>query len=899
LSLCVRSHPAFIGLDGYTVRESTGRTTQYFSADRITTLPRLDPIQGKLWWGGSWIEWRPQLIKFICYGPPTYNYSAILYSDELSSEERGELIRFLLTLSLWEQTPGKKSCTAQWVWDSSITRGHAFADELDDFFAYGWRLHPEFPESYNFSFPARFLPRFNTPKDDLPLSKEVTSAVPEVLLEFEQVLVELLDSIEWENVRLPSDEEILFERSTNSSFNKRTEERGPQWKNSIENPSFEEKELVGDRCKVQVYPSGVRDTVIADIKANHSIRWLERALRHILEFVPESADTLSSTTYRRRLECYIQKDGWHALRDIKKCGLTYNSKELFPVVFREIARRKPDPRWKRSRIYEKLIYRDFDGSYHECNKGYFLGMANHTVTLCGVVISRMARHQAYSRHPSSRVKNTTIVGNDDLGSVFYPACRDSKKLASEYLSCEHETHAALGNITNQKKSVVKRHGLFYENYSAPGWKNKEALVTNALACAYLAPDIRTAKEYVSSQSDRFKNRWAFSALRDLANYWGPEFYDIETELRVDKSIGGWLSQTRYSLCTSLLDVEELDDRFHSILPAAIALCGRYNNSPKPEFKNPGLVRNHMYTGPAKASDPRVQLLTLTVEDIFSYYLRLTSYERNYKSRIENYKSVKPKPFKSILDCQKILLRKGAPWHAIPDTMVAYESWTSTGNVYMDVSGERDRHDDDPFTALLQDDLHPYDSNMVWDPGIPTKALYDRLVTSIWMFESASQFSNTGALPIVEYFNRKRIYPVAHRYRELRMRYGPIEKDRKIFSEKGTNRHRESCLPSKEDVSESESESEKSELPKDSISDLIRVAESELKEEVPEFRKERDKIPVPGQIDLSGLSVEEAADKLLANIDNKDWHNVVSNPDDRNDIFDGSDEEGLGLDLDAW
>jgi len=64
-------------------------------------------------------------------------------------------VRFLLTLQLWEETPGTKYVEAQWVWQSCLTRGYEFADELDDYFAYGWRGPSGFPDSYNFVFPAR------------------------------------------------------------------------------------------------------------------------------------------------------------------------------------------------------------------------------------------------------------------------------------------------------------------------------------------------------------------------------------------------------------------------------------------------------------------------------------------------------------------------------------------------------------------------------------------------------------------------------------------------------------------------------------------------------------------------------------------------------------------------
>jgi hypothetical protein len=250
-------------------------------------------------------------------------------------------------------------------------------------------------------------------------------------------------------------------------------------------------------------------------------------------------------------------------------------------------------------------------------------------------------------------------------------------------------------------------------------------------------------------------------------------------------------------------------------------------------------------------------------------------------------------------------------------MVAYESWTSTNNVYIDVAGERERHDDDPFLSMIEDDLHPLDKILTWDPGIPAKVLNHRVVTSAWMFEAASQFSNTGALPIVEYFIRNRIYPVAHRYpKRLRMRYGPVEKEVSVFSPRGSRRHRESCV--RAESSDDDEGSSGTDSDEEEVSVLIGKAEEDLyslvkrpiKKPTKEYLEESERLiqdtikktderRVEGQLDLEGLSEGEALDKMLENIDNKDWHNVVENPDERNDIFDNSDEEDLGLDLSTW
>jgi hypothetical protein len=890
--------PGFINLEGYK-KQSTGPSQGDYPFDLIRekAVPQFDPDQKKIWWGGDWIDWKPTHTDFLYCGPPYYDFDFISRSKDLNDSEKGELVRFLLTVKLWETTPGEKLHTAQWVWHNSLLNGHLFAEALDDLFGLYWREGDDFPESYNFVFPAKFLIRYNTPKDDIPISMEKVYGTPEALSDFENTLDGLFSSINWDEIRLPPDTEILFDRKTSTSYEKVHKVRRPQWKNSLMFPIFETKELVGDRCKVQVYPGGVRDTIIADIRANHSIRWIERVMRHVLENVPESADTLYSSTYQSRLQNYLDKDGYHVLRDIKKCGLTYNTKDLFPIVKRLIEKYKPDKRWCRFDIFKHMVCRDGDNEIL-AERGYFLGMANHVVTLCNIVISRMARSMSYSHFPSKFVKNTTIVGNDDLGSVFYPACAESRQLAIEYLNNEHEIHASLGNITNRKKSVVKRFGLFYENYSAKGWQKKEALVCNALACAYLAPSIRVAKMYISSQSERFRSRWAFQRLVELANYWGPEFYDVNTELRVSCEIGGWLKQTSFSLSTSLRDLDEIWDDFKDMVPVAYEICRRNEGEPKPEFKTHGWVSNHVYTGEAKKTDPRVQLMCLTDDDILSFYKRLTTYQRRFSSRMITSSVSSKTKWKDKPGIQKSILST-KPWHCIPDSLVGYQTWTNSGYGFiLPAESELYRRDNDPITALVNGTLDPNDEIMVWDPKVPAYCIDHIVQTTLWNYLLCSQFSNTGAIPILEYFYRNQIYPMPKGlpYGRTREPPGDIPEgdDSKIRQPCGPTSHFEACKYAHEEI-----QTEDADMPQlTDINEEMKNALETLSGMV--GSSEYEERALPGQVltkaDLEELSEAELLDKILNADDTKFDHTERNEL--PNDFFDGSDS-GAEFPLDLF
>jgi hypothetical protein len=891
--------PAFSGLQDYDHR-SVSASKQYYNIDRSEFLPRFDQRLKKIWWGGEWLDWRSALTCIIGCGPPYYDFDRIS-SSSLTEGEKGELTRFLLTLKLWEQTPGRKEMHAQWVWQSSISRGGLFADELSDIFDLRWR-EGDWPDSYNFAFPAKFLPRFNVDKDDLTLSLLPTHALPDALNEFESVLRELLEEIDWDVVRLPSDSEILYERSTTTSFDADREERAPQWQYSMIHPTFETESLRGSRCKVPVCAANVRDTIIADIRANHSVRWIERIMRHILEYVPESADTLYSSTYLSRLENYNSKRGYHALRDIKKCGITYNVKDIFPIVFSLLRSYKPDKRWDRSNIFKKLEYLDEDGNWYETQRGYFLGMANHTVTLCNIVISRIARKMTYSRRSFKETKCTCIIGNDDLAAVFYPKNEHSKIIAEEYLENEHEIHAALGNITNKKKSVVKDFGLFYENYSAPGWQGKESLVCNALACAYLAPSIRVAKHYICSQSDRFKTKWGFSQLRDLAYYWGPEFFDVESELRITAEMGGWLKQTSYSLSTALLDLDDLWPRYPDQVPIAYEVCRRYFSAPRPKFQTQGWVANHLYNGRAGPAPPRVQIFKLTNDDVLTFYKKLTSYQRNFAKRVATSQANINQIKWDKEEIQESLLRVD-PWFCIPDSLVLYESWTNTGAAELPVMQEVHRHDNDPFDSMLRNELDERDDSFTWDPPIPAYAQETTVKTSMWMYRNCSQFSNTGALPIVEYFNRHRIYPNT-KLGCGRIRYPPLEqaKSDRPRQPVGVRFHSEKCryIETFDPGGNPEITDEEPDGP--SFEELLYEAESFIRENLKDERAEKVILGkgATGSLVKEGEEIdrEELLNRLLSQDDTQDDHvqPVIGVP---HELFDNSDNEDLGLDLDLW
>jgi len=608
-----------------------------------------------------------------------------------------------------------------------------------------------------------------------------------------------------------------------------------------------------------------------------------------LQYVPESAVTLHSSTSDRRITSVVETKGYHVLRDIKKCGITYNVRDLFPVIKKKLQKYFPDKRWERMDIYSNLKVRD-NNIEHEALRGYGLGMANHTVTLCNIIIHRMCR-KALTYNKDRPIKGRAIIGNDDCDVVFYPYSTESKQVALEYLELEHDIQGRLGNLTNFKKSVVKPFGLFYEKYSKKGWKEKESLVCNAIACAYLAPTIRIAKHYIASQSDRFTSVWARRELRALAAYWGGEFFEFKEELRIHFEIGGWLNTGYCGLKSTLCDIEKLAERY-TIRKISIAerTCKEYVTPPRPLFKTEGRVSNMYYNGPALKTDNRIQLYTIVDEDLRSYYKKLTSFERNYSSRVSKYESrVKWSSLTDNIETLFSRFLKVEPWYMIPEYYIWHKGdWGSqTKLTYL---SETAQLDDDPLSLLISaamDGREIHLPNLKWDPKIPEDVMEETIYCNPIFHILASQFSNSGFLPLLEYYQREKVIPLVKLFTDLKPLYTYDRKRDKLSSTL-------SFFWIKKRIKEDYyGEDEEPDLPLVITGDTILTTDL-----LNEFRGVEAVAPVAaplGELDFS------FADDLLNRMQGMITGNInIQNSDlleGRVNIFDTDDEGSLGLDFD--
>jgi hypothetical protein len=783
-STIVRQAPETMSA-GYS-RYSSGGVEPPPKGIRPSFLAKFCEKTAKIHQGGEWVPFSIRETRhLLSCGPPCYEYASI-YAATCSEEMKAELLRFLLCLELWEQTPGQKLLDAQTIWLRSLQEGSKFADELSDWFAYSLRGGDP-PDSYNSVFPARFLPKWEEGADDLQLCKTATSAELDTLDEFRMTLSDILREAHSNcdgQYSFPSDKEILFEKSTTTSYSKRKKSKMPHWEAALTNSEFNYKELYGLRCEVPVYPSGVRDTIIADITANNSIRWIERSMRTILQYVPESAVTLYPSTYQKRLDDVVYCKGSHVWRDIKKCGITFNTHDLFPIVKECLQEFFPDPRWRRLDIFSNMVIKDGDEEY-QALRGYGLGMANHVVTLCNTVIHRMARN---ALPPSNnKVHVRAIIGNDDSDVCISSKVKSlEQSYARMYLDLELDIHTNLGNLVNLKKSVIMEFGLFYETYDLEGWKNKESLICNALASAYLAPDIRTAKHYISSQSDRFNHLWAYKQLKALAMHWGGEFFTWEEECLINSEVGGWLNTSSCGLKTTLRDIEKLSQKYETeFICYAYEVCKSFHSAPKPHWSKTEEVNNQYYMGKSKKTSNRYQLFFLGFDDTVAFYKKLTTYQRVYSSRFAKYKSkIRKKDLtKDLLTLLKRVNNR-SPWYTLPDAAIDdFHYWPEEPLRY-DATSEMLISPLDSTTAIIEevannDINHERDDQRNFCYGtIPAKIFDYALELDAGQLLLASQFSNSGYLPIYEFFRRHGTYPLV-KFFSGRIRFSelPVERDR--------------------------------------------------------------------------------------------------------------------------
>jgi hypothetical protein len=715
-------------------------------------------------------------------GPPFYDFSGL---DDLNlpRDEHSEWYKFLLNLKIWESTPGHKPLLPSYYWNMVVKEGPACYDYIKDIFEYSLRYSigykyrvPEgkevyHMESYNSIYPYVHLPFFREEDPrDYEYSLTESESDPDTLEDFRFVLRKMLEDIP--KVEKLEDDEILTELSTTTSYNPFTHTTAPHWTVYEGDEKFA-TEIRAKRCLVPVTPCGMRDTIICSKASNNTIRWCERQLRAVLEYFPESAVCDRSSQLLKRKRDVIYTEGIHVLRDFKKCGLT-NNPELMRICQEELSRWDPSIPFERLDIYQHIYVRGIDQdelTYTKYKRGYGLGMANHLMTLVAIVIHRLTLYTLKHFFKDKKFMLKCIIGNDDSDVVFTGSDKD---IVSEiYMNQEADIIQALGNMYNMKKSFRSKIGLFYAEYSHDDWNTKDSLLVNTLSVAYLAKDIRHAKMIIATQSDRFCTKWSREQLYALYTFWGNEFFEFR-EYLLHFECGGWLDYRKNGLKTTFDDIfnlVQLYGEYHVAKALNVTLNTMDPINPKlkavgePSFSYLG---SKLELRERKTEYNDLQHLLLSEESYKSYMKSITSAKRN-KFRVEAilkyaYRKRKIKPISFYINN---LLGKG--FYLIPPQMVK----TSTYGVFYEECREERR---DIFRLnkttkrlILSEivDISLFPKGLTFSGNELDHYIGDIFIDSNDHVISPDKntdkrvywFSNTGQLPLNEYYKKYQQVPV--------------------------------------------------------------------------------------------------------------------------------------------
>lgn len=517
---------------------------------------------------GNWLNFKSYPIEMVSWYPDSLQ--RLKKAPFLTNAEKGEFIRFWKCLDIYQIISDKETrmYTPSYYWCNSLLRGPEFADWLKNQSAYSYRnlsinkfekIYWEVNEfnqtpitKHSDLFPYQGLIKWVEECEDYKHSLEpVKETEPNLLGEFRYKVSEFLKEIP--EIEIISDFEILNEFKPSVSFNEKEMKTQPHFRgNSVE---FSEV-MIGIRSVVPVYPAGTRDTVILTNESSNTVRWCERQLRHILEYMPESAITLNSSTCLNRLKIVkkFNERGRHILRDIKKCGLTFPILQFVDIIMDELEQYFPTSGlWDRFNVYRnRKIYGYFEDQSKHINppRGYCLGMANHLVTFILSIIHRIIDERFYEEYPDARVRS--LFGNDD--SDIYIVSNDIENAVEYYMLLCYEIYNEFDINYNKKKTFTSRLGLFFEEYGHEVFNSKDHRLPIIGANAICLKDIRLAKIQLNSYLHSWRGNFHLlkEILSFISSHFEFEFYENESEY--DYVYGGWIRGEQNSLSTCLNNI---------------------------------------------------------------------------------------------------------------------------------------------------------------------------------------------------------------------------------------------------------------------------------------------------------------------------------------------------------
>jgi hypothetical protein len=623
----------------YTLR-NTGRSVG-------SLYPSYDPIP-------RGIEIEPEMLYY--FGPPTYNYRMIEESTKIPKKYKFDFLRFLKSLELWESIPGvRRPISAREIWIRCLTERYEFTKYLKKVFDHSIRAHLRMDahpkddvkyilriNTYDSIFNYAHLLHWEEPDEkDYEWSFIPVETNEDSVDEFRNQMSEMI-SVLPDDLEFPDDDEILMNLTTSSSLY--DGEVMPHWRTELEPDAHVFGDcFVGKRCIVPVYPGGSRDTVISTRPTSNSCKWIEQAIQRVLDFFPESAISADSSKIHR----FFIKKGIHVLRDIRKCGLTFNVVTLFPIVRDALLKKFPnEKRFNRIDIFLRRFISGYEQFPVNPDRGYSLGFANSLATLCFVCIYRMTKAQLLE--DGYEFSSHALIGNDDSDVVIIT--KDPNKevqIATLFQETEFLIQQDLGNIVNLSKTYMSRYGHFYEEYESGSFQKKYSRVANICATAYTYPDARVAKTLVAGAVDHFG---LDQVVMDLCTPVISKHVEFDIEEVYDHYLlGGWFYFKRDGLSTHLEEITE--ERIPQLCRRALIVKKGFSFSPKmkagiSEQEEPGTFFCKKFGIWGNPSSEELKRLLLTNSEVLSFYKKLTSFQKNPSSRLRVLQSYSKKILKS-------------------------------------------------------------------------------------------------------------------------------------------------------------------------------------------------------------------------------------------------------------
>lgn len=378
--------------------------------------------------------------------------------------------------------------------------------------------------------------------NDLIWANEPYEIEENALIEFKDILREILYLYKVADLKSPERSDIASWTSDSSSFDK-----DPLNSNIHRNilrdrirgghkAPFGEltKDFIMKRSIIPVAPANFRDAWEPDFDTLFTIKSISHVMRQVVQPIPYSAMYDSTIAFRRK-KALLNKDSLFLMLDYKKSAITI-PREIVSAMGEVLTEVYDNKEFRYILCYKDLkLY--VDGKVHPTLRGVGLGNMNELYTLMQCVFGHLSK-KAFGK--------MSIFFNDDAAYEL-----DSRRYRKQTILIMSFIRS-LGCILNLAKCVISRSTIFCEEYrttSQIDYRKNQLLVLPMLG-ALFCPNTAVAKRYMYS----IDRGLVGTGMRHVSR----RFLNILTQVyknefgRMDQllpyHLGGWIdfSETNFS-----------------------------------------------------------------------------------------------------------------------------------------------------------------------------------------------------------------------------------------------------------------------------------------------------------------------------------------------------------------